>query len=152
MCDVGKRCGRHGLRTSVAGSIRTRADLRSTAGCPGCSCGAKHWTSTDHAGCACCYATTCDHVRVFALGGPRFRALLSRRSSTFAAEAKKDAEIRAVFLCSCHHMFTLVRGITIMYPLKRSYVLQVEPGKPGAEVSKKKYKSKKKFAYRMCTG
>ena len=32
-------------------------------------------------------------------------------------------------------------------------ILQVEPGKPGAEVSKKKnYKSKKKFAYRMCTG
>ena len=31
--------------------------------------------------------------------------------------------------------------------------IQVEPGKPGAEVSKKKnYKSKKKFAYRMCTG
>jgi len=31
--------------------------------------------------------------------------------------------------------------------------LQVEPGKPGAEVSKKKnYKSKKEFAYRMCTG
>ena len=31
--------------------------------------------------------------------------------------------------------------------------LQVEPGKPGAEVSKKKnYKSKKVFAYRMCTG
>ena len=31
--------------------------------------------------------------------------------------------------------------------------LQVEPGKPGAEVSKEKnYKSKKKFAYRMCTG
>ena len=29
--------------------------------------------------------------------------------------------------------------------------LQVEPGKPGAEVSKKKnYKSKKQFAYRMC--
>ena len=33
------------------------------------------------------------------------------------------------------------------------YYLQVEPGKPGAEVSKKKnYKSKKEFAYRMCTG
>ena len=32
-------------------------------------------------------------------------------------------------------------------------LIQVEPGKPGAEVSKKKkYKSKKKFAYRMCTG
>ncbi len=32
-------------------------------------------------------------------------------------------------------------------------IIQVEPGKPGAEVSKKKnYKSKKKFAYRMCTG
>ena len=32
-------------------------------------------------------------------------------------------------------------------------ILQVEPGKPGAEVSKKKnYKSKKVFAYRMCTG
>ena len=31
--------------------------------------------------------------------------------------------------------------------------IQVEPGKPGAEVSKKKnYKSKKVFAYRMCTG
>ena len=31
--------------------------------------------------------------------------------------------------------------------------IQVEPGKPGAEVSKKKnYKSKKEFAYRMCTG
>ena len=31
--------------------------------------------------------------------------------------------------------------------------LQVEPGKPGAEVSKNKnYKSKKVFAYRMCTG
>ena len=30
---------------------------------------------------------------------------------------------------------------------------QVEPGKPGAEVSKNKnYKSKKVFAYRMCTG
>ena len=30
-------------------------------------------------------------------------------------------------------------------------ILQVEPGKPGAEVSKKKnYKSKKEFAYRMC--
>ena len=30
--------------------------------------------------------------------------------------------------------------------------IQVEPGKPGAEVSKKKhYKSKKEFAYRMCT-
>ena len=29
--------------------------------------------------------------------------------------------------------------------------IQVEPGKPGAEVSKKKnYKSKKEFAYRMC--
>ena len=33
------------------------------------------------------------------------------------------------------------------------YFIQVEPGKPGAEVSKKKnYKSKKVFAYRMCTG
>ena len=33
------------------------------------------------------------------------------------------------------------------------YSIQVEPGKPGAEVSKKKnYKSKKEFAYRMCTG
>ena len=32
-------------------------------------------------------------------------------------------------------------------------IIQVEPGKPGAEVSKKKnYKSKKEFAYRMCTG
>ena len=31
--------------------------------------------------------------------------------------------------------------------------IQVEPGKPGAEVSKNKnYKSKKEFAYRMCTG
>ena len=31
--------------------------------------------------------------------------------------------------------------------------LQVEPGKPGAEVSKKKnYKSKTEIAYRMCTG
>ena len=31
--------------------------------------------------------------------------------------------------------------------------VQVEPGKPGAEVSKKRnYKSKKEFAYRMCTG
>ena len=33
------------------------------------------------------------------------------------------------------------------------FFIQVEPGKPGAEVSKKKnYKSKKVFAYRMCTG
>ena len=33
-----------------------------------------------------------------------------------------------------------------------SYI-QVEPGKPRAEVSKKKnYKPKKEFAYRMCTG
>ena len=33
-------------------------------------------------------------------------------------------------------------------------LLQVEPGKPGAEVLKKNYsyKSKKEFAYRMCTG
>ena len=32
-------------------------------------------------------------------------------------------------------------------------IIQVEPGKPGAEVSKKKnYKSKQEFAYRMCTG
>ena len=32
-------------------------------------------------------------------------------------------------------------------------LLQVEPGKPGAEVSKgKNYKPKKEFAYRMCTG
>ena len=32
-------------------------------------------------------------------------------------------------------------------------IIQVEPGKPGAEVSKQKdYKSKKEFAYRMCTG
>ncbi len=31
--------------------------------------------------------------------------------------------------------------------------IQVEPGKPGAEVSKgKNYKPKKEFAYRMCTG
>ena len=30
--------------------------------------------------------------------------------------------------------------------------MQAEPGKPGAEVSKKNYKSKKEFAYRMCTG
>ena len=37
--------------------------------------------------------------------------------------------------------------------LGKLYRLQVEPGKPGAEVSKKKnYKSKKEFAYRMCTG
>ena len=34
-----------------------------------------------------------------------------------------------------------------------NFMLQVEPGKPGAEVSKNKnYKSKKEFAYRMCTG
>ena len=33
-----------------------------------------------------------------------------------------------------------------------SKIVQVEPGKPGAEVSKNKnYKSKKVFAYRMCT-
>ena len=38
------------------------------------------------------------------------------------------------------------------YRYKYIYI-QVEPGKPGAEVSKKKnYKSKKEFAYRMCTG
>ena len=30
--------------------------------------------------------------------------------------------------------------------------VQVEPGKPGAEVSKKNYKPKKEFAHRMCTG
>ena len=35
---------------------------------------------------------------------------------------------------------------------RRRIIIQVEPGKPGAEVSKKKYKSKKEFAYRMCTG
>ncbi len=36
---------------------------------------------------------------------------------------------------------------------KNIIYIQVEPGKPGAEVSKKKnYKSKKEFAYRMCTG
>ena len=36
---------------------------------------------------------------------------------------------------------------------KITQFIQVEPGKPGAEVSKKKnYKSKKEFAYRMCTG
>ena len=32
-------------------------------------------------------------------------------------------------------------------------MMQVEPGKPGAEVStEKNYKSKKEFAYRMCAG
>ena len=37
--------------------------------------------------------------------------------------------------------------------LELGKIIQVEPGKPGAEVSKKKnYKSKKEFAYRMCTG
>ena len=38
-------------------------------------------------------------------------------------------------------------------PPSQATCLQVEPGKPGAEVSKKKnYKPKKVFAYRMCTG
>ena len=35
----------------------------------------------------------------------------------------------------------------------RKVTIQVEPGKPGAEVSKNKnYMSKKEFAYGMCTG
>ena len=47
-------------------------------------------------------------------------------------------------------------SICIIYSTEiytHTYNIQVEPGKPGAEVSKKKnYKSKKEFAYRMCTG
>ena len=49
-----------------------------------------------------------------------------------------------LFLCGC-----LERLIIFGFHAR----IQVEPGKPGAEVSKKKnYKSKKEFAYRMCTG
>ena len=41
----------------------------------------------------------------------------------------------------------------LFYSIPLYSIIQVEPGKPGAEVSKKKnYKSKKEFAYRMCTG
>ena len=51
-----------------------------------------------------------------------------------------------------------VIGILVMSNYSNNHIidswrLQVEPGKPGAEVSKNKnYKSKKEFAYRMCTG
>ena len=49
---------------------------------------------------------------------------------------------------------TIYIRIDLVYHHMKNYIyVQVEPGKPGAEVSKKKnYKSKKKFAYRMCTG
>ena len=44
------------------------------------------------------------------------------------------------------------KPVVIVKVNKVSFI-QVEPGKPGAEVSKQKdYKPKKEFAYRMCTG
>ena len=56
-----------------------------------------------------------------------------------------------------HHpgcnMRPCLQSFVINHTRKRTDTIQVEPGKPGAEVSKKKnYKSKKEFAYRMCTG
>ena len=51
-----------------------------------------------------------------------------------------------VFVCGVLYLIVRLEGFTHIS-------IQVEPGKPGAEVSKKKnYKSKKEFAYRMCTG
>ena len=45
------------------------------------------------------------------------------------------------------------KHVTFFNFVEMCLFLQVEPGKPGAEVSKKKnYRSKKEFAYRMCTG
>ena len=48
------------------------------------------------------------------------------------------------------HLIVIMNHMNENHVILRSNI-QVEPGKPGAEVSKKKnYKSKKEFAYRMC--
>ena len=57
---------------------------------------------------------------------------------------------KLVLLSRCHF---LQDADTLCIFEFTQYIFQVEPGKPGAEVSKgKNYKPKKEFAYRMCTG
>ena len=66
-------------------------------------------------------------------------------SSFLRSKATKRRPVAVV--CTLRYMIHIV-----FIPYIYIHDIQVEPGKPGAEVSKgKNYKPKKEFAYKMCT-